>query len=799
MIAHINEQTGEEQTVIQHLLGTAEIAEHLGHPLRVGSLSRVTALLHDLGKFRSAFEVYLRAAVKDSKSVKRGSVNHSSAGAIYIQDKYFCNGEVEQYTAQIIAVAIFSHHGLMDCMSADGKDNFHRRIDDRSDLDYKEVLENFRNSSISEVEINRLFYEAVQEVKGHLEAFKENKIIKSFGVSLLERTLLSILIDSDRLDTAIFCGERTSQGSCVSPVDLPWEHLSGNLELYLSNFQKNDKISILRTAIAKECLEFAAKSDGIYRLSVPTGGAKTLSSLRYAVHHARKYEKKRIFYIAPYLSILEQNSQVFRNALKDDSVILEHHSNVILDDDEESEAELGRYKHLTENWDNPIVLTTFVQFLDTLFSDSTQSVRRFHNLMDSVIIVDEIQSLPIHMISIFNMTMNYLHLIGGTTVILCSATQPILDQVKQPIYLTPPEDMIADKQSLYKNLKRVEIVEKKGHLDTQGVCKFALEIMKNSKSLLIILNTKSAVRKVFDELKGHYDESGDKVLLIHLSTVMCPQNRLDLISQMKAEMSNSANDIPVICVSTSLIEAGVDISFSCVIRSFAGLDSIAQAAGRCNRNGETQMGTVYLIHYNEEKLGYLKQIEIAAQCSEKIVDDYTNYSEIYDYDLLSPKAMDAFYQNYYYGQSQVRLMDYPIEKYHTSMLDLLRRNPQGVQAFIGMHQDINPNLMLYQAFKTAGHEFEVINQKTTSVLVPYREGKDIIAKLNGELEPHKLPKILRSAQRYTVNLYDNQMRRLNEKDALYTLTNGGILALKEGFYDEMVGLNEEGTLEFLEL
>lgn len=807
MIAHINEQTGEEQSVTEHLRSTARIAENLGRPLAITALARITALLHDAGKFRKAFEIYLRAAAVNPKSVKRGSVNHSSAGAIYLYDRYFHGSYEERLTAQMISTAIFSHHGLIDCMTAEGMNNFHRRIDAREDLDYDEVMENLHSLLITDQEVDGLFQSAVGEVCVLLEKMKENNISKFFGTALLERMLLSILIDADRLDTAVFCGSWEAEsllmdeiGGTVPGEQLPWEGLLQNLEAYLLSFTGTDKISLLRTEISKECLDFASKPDGIYKLSVPTGGAKTISSLRYAIHHANKYKKKRIFYIAPFLSILEQNSEVLGTALNDKTVILEHHSNVVLDDGDEAKTELSRYKHLTENWDCVIILTTFVQFLNTLFSDSTQSVRRFHSLENAVIIIDEIQSLPINMISIFNLVMNYLNQICGTTVILCSATQPILDKVNRKITLTPPEDMIADKQRLYRELKRVEIVEKKGLLNTGEVCSFAWELMNAPKcevknSLLIILNTKSAVRNVFDCLKRLYDESGEEGLLIHLSTSMCPKHRLDLIHHMKDCMGKC----PVVCVSTSLIEAGVDISFSNVIRSFAGLDSIAQAAGRCNRNGESAMGVVYLIHYNEEKLGFLKQIQIAAQCSEKLADDYNSNPEGYDYDLLSPKALDAFYENYYHGQSQERLMEYPIDKRGTSMIDLLSVNKKGKTEYKDKYGSKDPNLVMFQAFKTAGQEFEVINQKTTSVLVPYKEGEELIAILNGRLQYPELPEILRKIQRYVINLYDNQMRRLNEKDALYRLENGGVLALKNGFYDEVVGLNEEGALEFLEI
>lgn len=789
MIAHIHPNNPQKvQTVLEHLEGTAQVAKNLGTPLGMGRLAYITGLFHDLGKWRREFENYIRSSVNK----KNGKINHSSAGAIYIYQKYYKGTFLEKLTAQLICEAILSHHGINDCMSAQGEDNFRKRVENLENLDYGEVVRNLDRSTISLIETDEHFKKAVKEVEYLQKAISDNALSALFTNGLIERMLLSILIDADRLDTAVFCGDR-SKADLETDGEPPWDVLAVNLERKLDSFPKKEEIFALRRKIAEECLGFARHSPGIYRLTVPTGGAKTLSSMRYAINHAKEYRKKHIFYIGPYLSILEQNSQVFREALGAEDFILEHHSNVILDDSKEEGCE-DRYRHLSENWEIPVVITTFVQFLNALFAGKTGSVRRFHNLTDSVIIIDEIQSLPIRMIYIFNMTINYLCQICHTTILLCSATQPVLDQLPKAIHMSVPPDMISDVDGLYKQLKRVRVEDKKEIFTTENLCAFLSEVMRANKDILVILNTKKAVETVYRELGSVLKEQDQPVTLIHLSTSMCPEHRLFCINRIKRREKGER----FICISTSLIEAGVDLSFSCVIRSYAGLDSIAQAAGRCNRNREVKESVVYLIHYDGERLGRLDQIRKGAACSEAVMEQFKKNEECFQYDLLSRPAMNAFYEKYYYDSEQKQLMYYPLKELDSNMVDLLSGNWAGKTAYAGKYgRSKNPDLALYQAFKTAGEKFAVIDQSTTGVLVPYGEGETIINKLNGELIGEEIMKWLRKGQRFTVNLYQHQVEELTRAGAVATLQNGKVLALKSGFYDEDLGVVTEGKEEFL--
>lgn len=824
MIAHIRKDTKKEQSVEEHLLGTAEIAEELGKELEIGALSRLTALVHDLGKMRKRFEEYLIASVSESRKTKRGEVNHSSAGSIFLEENYNKGESSARLTAQLMVIAVFSHHGLNDCIDLKGTNCYQKRVEYQKELDYEEVIENFKKSSIRKEYLDELFEKAMKEVSSIIEKAKKSDIKTYFMAGVLERMLLSVLIDADRLDTAIFSGdrskeeflERNKKELCNKEIN---DELQKNMQKYVSDLEnkkvENEEIANVRKQISKECEQFAKHPSGIYRLPVPTGGGKTISSFRYALNHAKEYGKKRIFYIAPYVSILDQNAEVLKQALGKEEFILVHHSNVItkmedMGGQKEERKELEdeeTYRHLTENWEHPIVITTFVQFLNTLFSDSTQSIRRFHNLANSIIIIDEIQTLPIRMTALFNQMMNILHEIFGTTIVLCSATQPKLEQEKLefPIHYTEPKDMISNVPMLYEKLKRVKVEIKKKKLDRMKIAEFLMELIEERQNLLCILNTKTSARKVYENLQSFVEQwnqgkpTEEQITLFHLSTNMCVQNRLDKLDEMKVLLDRKTRKGKVICISTALIEAGVDISFECVVRGRAGLDSIAQAAGRCNRNGEAIEGTVYIIKEKEERLGNLSEIENGIQCSGPVLDDFLERPDYYQMDLFSPIALEKYYAKKYNPKDDKlqQQMRYPLEK--GDMVDLLTKNETGVKAYKEETGKKPENLMMCQAFRTAGKEFEVIVQNTTGVIVPYKKGKELIVDLCKDSYEIDVKELLKQAQQYTVNLYQNQIEQFNQKGGIITILDNSVMVLKEGFYKEDFGVFTEGEMEFLEV
>lgn len=276
-----------------------------------------------------------------------------------------------------------------------------------------------------------------------------------------------------------------------------WEALLVNLNTELDLLPKKTNIEILRSEISLSCKEFAVNKPGIYQLLVPTGGGKTLSSLRYAMEHAKHYEKDRIFYIIPFTTIIDQNSKEIKTFLGREDIILEHHSNLVIDNDNEE------HKLLTERWDSLIILTTMVQFLNTLFCSGTQSVRRMHNLANSIIIFDEIQAIPIKCINMFNYAINFLSKICNATIILCSATQPLLSGTERPILLEENAQIIKDANDKFKDFKRVRIKPKirvEGY-SCQALKEFIYEITSDTESVLVILNTKNAAKELFKAIE----------------------------------------------------------------------------------------------------------------------------------------------------------------------------------------------------------------------------------------------------------------------------------------------------------
>lgn len=776
-IAHINFTTKKEQSVAEHCHNVGDYCKRFGNKIGLGETAALVGNLHDFGKDTDKFEAYLRYCIAhpDDHSQK-GKVNHSSAGAKYIFENYNEGDLFQRLTAQIIAMAICGHHGgLGDIISLEGFDEFSKRVDPEKDIYFDECLKNFtRYMDITQ--IAESFYKSRDEIVTIINRMKKAKIFDSFSMHLLLKYLFSCLIDADRLDTYNFMEDKQESETKASSSDL-WLELSDRLEGTLANFANESKVDLLRGEISDACKNFAINEPGIYQLCVPTGGGKTLSSLRYALEHAKRFKKERIFYIIPFTTIIDQNARVIKDILKRNDVILEHHSNLVTDN------ELEDHKLLTERWNSPIILTTMVQFLNTLFSHGTQDVRRMHNLANSVIILDEIQSVPVKCIHMLNGALNFLARICNATIILCTATQPLLSETAKPLKLSTPVDIIKNVEEKFRQFKRVNLIDTRinGGYAISELADFVLEKMKYNDNSLIILNTKNSARDLFNQLNelNKLFPDSEKFIIFHLSTNMCPKHRIKVLDEIKAQLGNNK----MICISTQLIEAGVDISFDCVIRAIAGLDSIAQAAGRCNRNGEKPCSDVYIVNIKDESLSMLPDIKEGRTCTERVLDNFKNAPEAFDGDLLSPKAIQQYYEYYFYCREKE--MDYNIRIENATLYDLLSVNSKGTNAFCD-REGSKPQYPIKQAFKTAGEHFSVIDNNTKGILVPYGEGKNLIIKINGNCNLGQLRDYIKEAQRYSVNLYENDLRNIGT--GIFQLKNGGILALREEFYDEDLGV-----------
>ncbi|MES2219564.1 MAG: CRISPR-associated helicase Cas3' [Acidobacteriota bacterium] len=561
----------------------------------------------------------------------------------------------------------------------------------------------------------------------------------------------------------------------------------------------------LRRQVSTHCLEGAERPKGIYTLTVPTGGGKTLASLRFALHHAQHHGMERVIYVSPYISIVDQNAQIVRKVLEPEecafaSIVLEHHSNLTPD------KESWRGGVLAENWDAPVVFTTAVQILETLFAAGTRAVRRMHALANTVIVLDEVQTLPIRTIHLFNNAVNFLVEQCGASVVLCTATQPLLHKVnaaKGAIRLAKDGELMPDPPAMFRALKRFETFDetkKAGGWQPAEVAELAVAETLGEGSCLVVANTKHDALTIYFSCKARLEalhENLEDGCLVHLSTHMCPAHRLQALATMKTALQEKRR---VLCVSTQLIEAGVDIDFATVIRDLAGLDSIAQAAGRCNRNGERSSGKVYIAKLATPLPKQLEEIASAQNITLRILDEWKEAMGDLPFDLSDPQQMSIFFQYHFFDRQH--LMDYkvkhpPAERDDT-LLRMLGRNGMAVADGPQPHPRAGG---LMQSFMSAAQEFRAIDSVTQGVVVPFGEkGKEVVNLLCYTRDLDRQFRLLRQAQQYSVNLFRHEIESLQQKGAVYEAQpSTGVLCLQPGFYSEEYGLALEtkGRMETL--
>lgn len=781
---------GREQLTINHLKETAAYASMLGGKFRSSALVRAAAFFHDMGKLSDEFVHYLRLSDQSRKdggnAPHKGSVIHSTQGAKYILKSALSKKEL-LIAAEIIANCIAGHHGgLMDGISPQGETSLRNRLStDKDELHYDKVTVAFEKEDVLTGKLEDLMSACCDELSSFIEVCKTEKLNATFMLHMLVKSVFSCLVDSDRYNAYCFeIGEMPELRLSIPP----WEEYARRLEKHLSTFLIDSEIDRIRKDISEKCLDASAHPCGVYRLSVPTGGGKTLSSLRFALNHAKEHNIERIIYVIPYLSILDQTAKEIKKALQyqeKEDFVLEHHSNFVLPDDEN---EVQTYRLFTDRWSQPIIITTMVQFLETIYSHKAGDLRKLHNMANAVLIFDEVQSLPLKCVHLFNDALNYLHTFGNCTVLLCTATHPLIDKVERPIRFSSPSELIADTSEAFKTLKRTRIVDStvRGGYTTEALRDFVLEKLCAAGNCLVILNTKKDAANLYRAAKNYlYENAETQIKLVHLSTLMCPAHRMEAIDCMLEERNKKIlKRERILCISTQLIEAGVDISFACVVRVLAGLDSIAQAAGRCNRNGEDPNGRkVYIVNLAEENLSRLPDIQCGSDVTSRILDESVN-------DLLSQTAMDRYYEEYFYKRKGE--MDYPYKNGY--IYDLLSGNKKGFGAYINSG-DSAPSPALRQAFQAAGEQFCVIEKGTTAVLVPYKRGAELVEEYR-TANLRNRSKLLREMGRYSVSLYPHQMRALEKEQAL-SLIGDEILALDEVYYDLKLGVVFQRDSEFL--
>lgn len=832
----ITDDSEEVQSVQEHCMNTARYAADALKDCNLFHTAYLAGLLHDMGKFKQEFKDYIEKSAHD-EPVTPGSVNHTFAGVRYVLETFHCSEDpAERLTAEMIAYAIGGHHGLFDCLDEYGASGFEHRMS-KPHISFEESLQNcidqFNYSCLGEKEtfdahVKRHFSLACEEIRkivGLLyeiapqdeNLYPSERLTESyFYLSLLTRLVLSAVIEGDRKDTAQFMTGDVEPVLCNS-LDEMWTECASFAKQKHHELVANAKktpINASREEITRQCLKLAEKGPGIYRHNGPTGAGKTEAFTQASLAHAEKQGKSRIIFTFPLLSILDQNAKEIRKNIPKEEYVLEHHSNVVRS--QSSEDELDCHELLAEAWHAPIIVTTLVQLLNTLFDGKTTSIRRFHSLANSVIVIDEVQTVPLKMISLFNLALNFLVEVCGATIILSSATQPCLEDVKHPLAKVPI-DLVPYDEDLWAPFKRTHIIDadKKALND---IPEYALDILEEASSLLIVCNKKDQASSLFKQLNNSVD------YCFHLSASMCTAHREEILNQLKAaldsvalrkeetargEGANAGNRdtgntskvkefLPekIVCVATQVVEAGVDISFERVIRLTAGMDNIIQAFGRENRNGENaEPAPAYIVNCVDEDLSRLIDIERSKAATVNVLEEFQKHPERFDGDLASNKAIDAYYHNLY-NNLNANDLDYPLERANDktseeSLYSLLSLNAKRLAKYRALHGQ-ETGYELNQSFAEAGKAFEVFDDETTDVVVPYGEqGKTLIAEFSSERAQHDLKyqrQLLEQAKRYSIAIRSYQRKKLEKNGGLVGVCNGLVWVLNTDFYNEDYGL-----------
>ena len=700
-LAHLTED-GRTQTILEHLKGTASLCSAFAAAFDAEAQGQLAGMAHDIGKYSAAFQRRLHGGPK---------VDHASAGA------FECL-KAQQLAA---AFAISGHHGgLPDGGSrgdAAGTGTFWGRINRASQRN----LEDY-HAWQSEFSLPH----------ANTPAFAGTRLEGMF----FTRMLFSCLVDADYTDTGAFMDNSPYLPASSSSMEELWRRL----ETYVSGwFPPKGALNMQRCAILEQCMSAGAQyGPGLFTLTVPTGGGKTVASLSFALAQAKARRMKRIVYVIPYTSIIEQTAQIFREILGDENV-LEFHSGVQFDqqEDDASSPETAPLTRSVETWDVPVIVTTAVQFFESLYACRPSKCRKLHNLAQSVLIFDEAQMLPLPYLrpcvwAIAQLVRHY-----GASAVLCTATQPALDPIFQEFAPEIPiREICPMAEAHWESFRRVSF-QQAGTLSWMDLA----ARLQQQEQVLCVVNTRRAAREVFHQLSGPGN--------FHLSTLMYPAHRRRILDEIRRRLRDG---LPCRVVSTSLIEAGVDVDFPAVYRELSGLDSILQAAGRCNREGKRPPeDSIVTIFQGEDPPPRLFETSIGAG---KIVLDHCQ-------DVSSRAA---------------------IHTYFSTLLDL-----KGAEA-----QDAHHILPLMESeffpFRTVAERFHLIESPTTTVYLPLEEGAGLVELLRSGQYSRTL---YRRLGQYGVSVYPQHLAALEQAGALEHLEDGSVVLRDIGLYTQTTGLTLE--------
>ncbi|MBP3701319.1 MAG: CRISPR-associated helicase Cas3' [Lachnospiraceae bacterium] len=703
--AHISED-GRKQTVLQHLEGTARLASEFAGVFGEEEMGRLIGLAHDIGKYTPGFQKRLHGGPK---------VDHSSAGAFEVMN-------LKQFPASF---CIGGHHGGIPDGGGRGDSGEQGTLMGR--------LAKVRSGRVED-------YTAFRKEIELPQVSLQNQIGKNLPADcFLIRLLFSCLVDADYLDTERFMdGEDCNQNKSgwSNPADM--EELDKRLQKHISKwFPPQNDLNRLRCEILESCITRGEEErPGLFSLTVPTGGGKTVASLAFALRHAKAHGKRRIIYVIPYTSIIDQTADVFKKILGEENV-LEHHSGIVYEDEGGTSKETIRKIKATENWDMPVIVTTAVQFFESLYSNKPSKCRKLHNIADSVIVLDEAQMLPIPYLrpcvhGIAQLVERY-----HVSAVLCTATQPALENIFKKYLPDYPTIELCPEEIRQNAIFRRVTYHKAGRLAWEEVG----NALNEHHQVLCIVNSRKNANQLFQMLEGEGT--------FHLSTLMYPEHRRQILREIRKRLAEGER-----CkvVSTSLIEAGVDVDFPTVFREEAGLDSILQAAGRCNREGKrSKTESTVTVFQAENKPPQLFAIPIGA----------TRSVLMHREDISSEEA---------------------IHEYFSELLDLKGENAQDKKQILKrMESGDFP-------FKSIAEDFKLIENDVKTVYIPNGENRDLISRLR---QGERSRKLFRELGQYGVSVYKQHYEALYEAGDVEILDDNAVILTNDNLYSEKTGLSLE--------
>ena len=702
LLAHgATDEHPEGQSIEAHLKGTGELAETFAAEFGAAANGKLCGIAHDIGKYSDEFQLRLRGGKK---------VDHATAGAI----------ECFKIKAAFEAVCVIGHHsglpnvGHKDADTTESQTFFGRKL--RAE---QGGIPDYRKNWNGHIALPQDYFRPSG---------------RGFATAFYIRMLYSCLVDADYIDTETFMNGDAGRGNYE-----PLSALCDKLTAYISKWNNPTReIDILRQKILNSCIEKASAPRGIFSLTVPTGGGKTVASMAFALNHAVANSMKRIIYVIPYTSIIEQNAKVFRDILGQENVV-EHHSSVSYELSENADELEYRSALATENWDAPVIVTTAVQFFESLYANRSSKCRKLHNIANSVLIFDEAQMIPSNNLRPCVAAIAELVRAYNATAVLCTATQPAIDEML--LEYSKKESVVElcpDVDGMFEKFRRTSF-EKEGRLTTDEL----VSRLESQQQVLCIVNTRKFAQEVYEALpsEGRF----------HLSTLMCPVHRKQKLDEIR-ERLKSGKTCRV--VSTTRIEAGVGCDFTRVFREMAGLDSILQAAGRCNREGKRSAeSSIVTVFESENKVN--KLIAVNRDAAEETVRDWTQ-----------PNTMST------------------IERYFKAYRDFLRNDDKsGVMT--ASEKGISGCGL---PFEWIAKEFKLIDQNTFTVYISVGEGKELISRLR---EGERSRELYRKAGMYSVSIYENHFNALINAGAAEPFGEDAAFLTDCSLYSDEKGLSTD--------